>query len=190
MLPIQISLRNLTLSPDMEADIRERAAGLRLYDDRLMGCRVTVEVPNRRHHAGSRHSVRIDLTVPGGELVVRRRPHEDVRTAVQIAFNAARRRLQDYARRRRGAVKVHEPQPIARVAQYHPLGGYGFLETADGRRIYFDAHSVVDGGFGRLAVGMEVRFTEEEGDKGPQASTVVPHRRRHHRGTIAKMEAM
>ena len=108
MLPIQISLRNLTLSPEMEADIRERAAGLRRYYDRIMGCRVTVEVPNRRHHEGSLHNVRIDLTVPGGELVVRRCPHEDLRTAVQIAFHAARRRLQDYARRQRGAVKAHE----------------------------------------------------------------------------------
>lgn len=179
MLPIQISLRNLSLSPEVEADIRERAAGLRLYDDRIMGCRVTVEVPNRRHREGSLHHVRIDLTVPGGELVVRRRPHEDLRTAVQIAFNAARRRLQDYARRRRGAVKAHEPQPTARVAEYYPLGGYGFLETVDGRKIYFDAHSVVDGGFDRLDVGTEVRFTEEAGDKGPQASTVVP--RAHHR---------
>ncbi|HYL22408.1 MAG TPA: HPF/RaiA family ribosome-associated protein [Gemmatimonadales bacterium] len=179
MLPIQISLRNLTLSPEVEADIRERAAGLRLYDDRILGCRVTVEVPNRRHREGSLHHVRIDLTIPGGELVVRRRPHEDLRTAVQIAFNAARRRLQDYARRRRGAVKAHEPRPTARVAEYYPLGGYGFLETVDGRKIYFDAHSVVDGGFDRLDVGTEVRFTEEAGDKGPQASTVVP--RRHYR---------
>jgi ribosome-associated translation inhibitor RaiA len=109
MLPIQISVRNLTLSPEVEAEIRERAAALRLYYDRIMGCRVTLEVPHRRHHEGSLHNVRIDLTVPGGELVVRRRPHEDLRTAVQIAFNAARRRLQDYARRRRGAVKAHEP---------------------------------------------------------------------------------
>ena len=175
MLPIQISLRNLTLSADIEADIRERAGALRTYCDRLMGCRVTVELPNRRRREGSLHNVRIDLTVPSGELVVRRRPHEDLRTAVQIAFNAARRRLQDYARRRRGAVKVHEPQPIARVAQYYPLGGYGFLETDDGRTIYFDEHSVVDGGFDRLDVGMEVRFTEEQGEKGPQASRVIVH---------------
>lgn len=176
MLPIQISIRNVTLSPALEADIRERATRLRLYYDRIMGCRVTVEVPNRRHHEGSLHNVRIDLTVPGGELVIRRRPHEDLRTAVQIAFNAARRRLQDYARRQRGAVKAHEPQPTARVTQYYPLGGYGFLTTPDGRDIYFDKNSVVDGGFGCLDVGAEVRFTEQRGERGPQASTVVPHR--------------
>ena len=40
------------------------------------------------------------------------------------------------------------------------------------RRIYFHRNSVIDGGFDRLAVGAHVAFTEEEGDKGPQASTV------------------
>jgi ribosome-associated translation inhibitor RaiA len=106
MLPVQISVRNLRLAPDMEADIRERAAALLSYYDRVVNCHVTVEVPTRRHHSGVLHKVRVDLTVPGGVIVVRRRPHEDWRTSVQIAFNAARRRLQDYARRRRGAVKA------------------------------------------------------------------------------------
>ncbi|HEU5261777.1 MAG TPA: HPF/RaiA family ribosome-associated protein [Gemmatimonadales bacterium] len=174
MLPLQIAMRNATLTPEMEADIRERAERLALYYDRIMGCRVAVQLPHRRRHEGMRYYVRIDLTVPGGELVIRRRPHEELRTAVQIAFNAARRRLQDYARRRRGTVKTHEPHPIARVSQYYPLGGYGFLETADGQAVYFDRNSVLDGGFDRLDVGSQVRFTEEEGEKGPQASSVVP----------------
>src|SRR6266545_1156015 len=120
MLPLQISARNITLSPELEADIRERAERLRLYYDRIMGCRVMVEVPQRRRHDGSLYHVRIDITVPGGELVIRRRPHEEVRTAVQIAFNAARRRLQDYARRRRGAVKAHEPLDLSSLTQESP----------------------------------------------------------------------
>ena len=178
MLQLQVAVRNTTLSPALEADIRERAARLLSYYDRIMSCRVVVEVPHRRRHEGVLYYVHIDITLPGGELVIRRRPHEDLRTAIQIGFNAARRRLQDYARRRRGAVKGHESRPIARVSQYYPIGGYGFLE-ADGRAIYFDRNSVVDGGFDRLDVGTEVRFAEEAGEKGPQASTVVPlHRER------------
>ena len=50
--------------------------------------------------------------------------------------------------------------------------GYGFLETPGGREIYFHKNSVLDGGFGRLKIGTAVRFAEEEGEKGPQASTV------------------
>jgi cold shock CspA family protein/ribosome-associated translation inhibitor RaiA len=174
MLPLQLAVHNTTLSPEAEADIRDRAARLLVYYDRIMACRVTVDVPQRRRHDGTQYNVRIDLTVPGGELVIRRRPHEELRTAVQLSFHAARRRLQDYARRQRGAVKSHEPHPIARVSQFYPLAGYGFLEAPDGRVIYFDRNSVLDGGFDRLEVGTEVRFAEEEGEKGPQATSVLP----------------
>ena len=107
MLALEITRRNLTLSPQIEADIQERAAALRSYYERLIACHVSVELPGNGDRSGLLHHVRIDLTVPGGEIVIQRRPHEDLRTAVQIAFNAARRRLQDYARRKRGAVKTH-----------------------------------------------------------------------------------
>ena len=53
-----------------------------------------------------------------------------------------------------------------------PDRGYGFLETADGRDIYFNQASVLDGHFDRLRVGTRVQFAEESGDKGPQASTL------------------
>ena len=49
--------------------------------------------------------------------------------------------------------------------------GFGFIE-ADGHGVYFHRNSVVGGHFERLRVGSRVRFTEEEGEKGPQASTV------------------
>ncbi len=179
MLPLQIAARNTTLSAAMEAEIRERAERLNLYYDRIMSCRVSVEVPHQRHREGSDYVVRIDLTVPGDELVIKRQPREEFLTALQDAFNAARRRLQDYARRQRGAVKAHEPAPIAWVKEYYPLSGYGFLETDDGREVYFDRNSVMNGGFDRLEIGSKVRFTEEAGEKGPQASTVVPTGQHH-----------
>jgi cold shock CspA family protein len=49
---------------------------------------------------------------------------------------------------------------------------YGFLQTADGREIYFHKNSVLQPGFDRLEVGTEVYYAEEAGEKGPQASTV------------------
>ena len=83
-----------------------------------------------------------------------------------------RRRLQDRRRRMAGQVKVHEAPPQGRVIQLFPEDGYGFLESADGREIYFHRNAVLDGAFDRMSVGSEVRFAEEEGEKGPQASTV------------------
>ena len=44
--------------------------------------------------------------------------------------------------------------------------------TLDGNEIYFHAHSVLHDGFRHLKIGDEVRFVEETGEKGPQASTV------------------
>jgi cold shock CspA family protein len=60
----------------------------------------------------------------------------------------------------------------SRVARLFLKAGYGFLVTADNREIYFNRASVLNQGFNRLKPGDEVRFFEEEGVKGPQASTV------------------
>lgn len=176
-LPLQISFRGMERSEAIETRIRERAAELDQYYDRITSCRVVVESPHRRHHQGKLYHVRIDLTVPGAELVVTREPaehhaHEDVYVAIRDAFDAAQRRLADHRRRQRGDVKLHEGAPPARVARLFPQEDYGFIVTSDGRDIYFHRNSVLNDAFDRLEVGSEVQFAEEEGDKGPQASTV------------------
>ena len=201
ILPIQITFRNMEPSAEAEEWIRKEGAKLDEFYNHIMGCRVIVEVPSRRRKFGSVHHIRIDLTVPGGELVVKREPslhssmqqigetriakhlevtapHRELRQAIDDAFKEMGRRLQDYARRQRGDVKTHEPTPRARVSKLFPEEGYGFLETPGGREIYFHKNSVLDGGFDHLKLGMAVRFAEEEGEKGPQASTVWPVRSR------------
>lgn len=184
-LPLQIAFRNLEHSSVIEEMVREKAAKLEEFAERIMGCRVVIEVPHRHHERGNQYQVRIDITVPGGEIVVNREPplhveYRDLGVALRDAFDAARRQLEDYVRRQRGLIKAHEVAPHGRVSQMFPEQGYGFLETPDGREIYFHRHSVLDGGFDRLEVGTEVTFAEEEGDKGPQASTVKPVGRHHH----------
>ena len=98
--------------------------------------------------------------------------HEDIYVAIRDAFNGAARRLQDHARRRRGKVKLHETAPVARVVKLFPIEDYGFLQTPDGREVYFHKNSVLAPGFDQLEVGNEVHFAEEPGEKGPQASNV------------------
>lgn len=179
-LPLQVTLRDISPSEAVEAYIRERASKLDLYCDGIIRCRVAVEAAARQHRKGKRYSVCIHLVVPGGELVVNRQAAEDLYVAVRDAFETARRKLKDYARRQRGAVKTHLAQPHARVSKLVPDEGYGFLETPDGREIYFHCNSVLNGSFARLKIGQKVRFVEEQGEKGPQASTVtiVPKRHR------------
>lgn len=178
-LPLQIAFHNLPPSDAVEAKIREEAGRLDEFYDRIMSCRVVVDVPHRHHKEGNFYQVRIDLKVPGEEIAVRHEPTEhtdyrDLDLAIRDAFDEARRQLEDRARVERGQVKAHEPLPHARVARLVPEAGYGFLETPDGREIYFHKNSVLDDGFGELEVGAEVRFAEEPGEKGPQASTVHP----------------
>lgn len=171
--PIRIMSRNFELSAAFEEEIRAKAAALETYYSRLSGCEVTVEAPALEHHRkGGPYLVRIRLTVPGSELIVNRKLEEELSQAIREAFDAARRRLEDYAREQRGDVKTHEQEQHGKVLRI--LADNGFLETADGREIYFHANSVLNRGFDQLHVGAEVRFVEEEGDQGPQASTVVP----------------
>jgi cold shock CspA family protein len=171
-LPLKITTRHWSLSEAAEADIRAKAAHLETYYDGIISCRVVVEGPMGHHRTGP-FTVRIDLSVPGTELVVDRQADEDFSVAIRDAFDAARRRLEDYARRQRGDIKNHDEASRAHVAKLFREDGYGFLETPDGREIYFHRHSVLTPGFDRLDIGIEVRFTEEAGEKAPQASSVA-----------------
>ena len=176
-VPLQITFRHMARSDDVEARIRERAEKLdRIYDGIMTG-RVVVDLPQQRQRKGKIFLVRIDLTVPGRELVVNRDPllnhaHEDVHVAVEDAFDAVERILKEYSREIQGEVKTDVVQDRGLVDRLFPEEGYGFIQTRDGRDIYFHRNSVLNGGFERLRQGMEVRFSEEEGEKGPQASTV------------------
>jgi cold shock CspA family protein len=175
--PLQISFRGTAHSDAVEKNIRARAKKLDKFHDRIMACRVIVEAPHRHHHKGNMYQVRIDITVPEGELVVSRnrdqdQAHEDVYVAIRDAFRAARRQLEDYARKRRGHVKSHEPPPHGRILAIYPQRDYGKITSSDGREIYFHRNSVLDAEFDKLEEGMEVRFNEEAGDEGPKATTV------------------
>src|SRR5512139_4124872 len=180
-LPLQISFRNMHRSEAVEKAIAERAARLARFSDRIMGCRVVVET-RHRHRQGNLYHVRIDLTLPGHEIVVGRdlslhHACEDVFVAVRDAFDAARRRLEDYARRHDHRVKARESPPHGHVAGLDRDEGYGFIGTPDGREIYFNRNSVLNWEFDGLEVGDDVRFHEEAGEKGPQASTVRVERK-------------
>lgn len=176
-LPLQITFRDMPPSPAVEAKIREKAARLDRFAQHIMACRVVVEAPHRRHHQGKLYHVRVDITLPGSELVVSREPaehqaYEDVYVAIRDSFDAAVRQLEDYVRRQRGKTKRHEPPLQGYVARLAPDEDYGFIETPDGREVYFHRNSVLADAFDRLAVGDKVQFVEELGEKGPQASTV------------------
>lgn len=185
-LPVQITFRNLDRSETVEAKVRERVEELEKFHPGIVSCRVVIEAPNRRRHHGRLYHVRVDLKVPGKEIVVKRDPsehhaHEDIYVTVRDCFDAVRRQLEDHSRRQRGATKTHEGQNHGRVIQLLAKERYGLIAATDGEEVYFHPNAVVDGSFDRLCVGDEVRFVVHpgEGEKGPQASSVIPVGKHH-----------
>lgn len=176
-IPLQVTFRHMEPSAALETKIRERATELERFHPHLMSCRVVVEQDHRHHQQGNLYHVRADLTVPGHELVAGRespkhQAYEDAYVAVRDAFDSLRRQLEDLARRERRDVKHHETPPHGRISALVPGDDCGTITSSDGREIYFHRNSVVDAEYDKLEVGMEVRFAEEMGDLGPQASTV------------------
>jgi ribosome-associated translation inhibitor RaiA len=109
MVQARIAVRNIELPAETEADLRERINGLGRYYERITSCGVTIDVPQRRRRSdGHRYRVRLDIMLPGGEIVINRQPCDELRTAVQDAFDAARRRLQAYAERQ-NAILSQQP---------------------------------------------------------------------------------
>ena len=172
--PLRIDSRNIVLPESIAKRIQRKAAKLDRAFDRITSCRVTVEAPNGVTRKGGRFHVRLDLTVPGKEIVISRHHAENLAIAVREAFDAAQRRLEEYSRIRRNDVKRRQGPPHGRVIRLFPESGFGFIQhEEDGREVYFHRNSVLESGFERLQVGARVRFAEEQGDEGPQASSVT-----------------
>jgi cold shock CspA family protein len=177
-LPVQITFRGVSRSDAFERYVREHADKLDALAARVTGCHVALEAPHHRAHHGEHYRVRIDLIVPGAEVVATRspdesRPYEDLYATIDAAFDDAGRRLQDVVRRQRGDTKPHERARHGKVVKLFAHEGYGFLKTSEGDELYFHRNSVLDGAFGRLSVGHRVRFVEDDSAGSPHASTVA-----------------
>src|SRR3989337_3247189 len=104
-LELQIASHNFELTEPLRELIRERAEKLDSFYSHIMRCRVVVEVPHRHKHKGMLYDVRIYMTVSGGEIIIKHEPNEDIYVAIRDAFDAARRKLEDYGRKQRGDTK-------------------------------------------------------------------------------------
>jgi len=104
-IPLEISTRWIDLSPPLEAELRKRADRLERRFNRITSCRIAVERPTGNHHQeGGPYRVRLDITVPGSELVADKEA-EDLYAATREACDAAERQVEEWSRRRRGEVK-------------------------------------------------------------------------------------
>jgi ribosomal subunit interface protein len=170
--PLKIVFRDVPHSDAAESVIREKVQKLEQFCDRMTSCRVTVGMITKHKHQGRLYNVRVEVLVPGSEIVVNRDRGEDLYVAIRDAFDAARRQLEDYTRRINGKEKFHEPQSRGQVVRIMPEEGYGFIETADGTQVYFHRYAMVQPEFERVNEGDEVSFLMEAASEGMQANRV------------------
>ena len=112
-LPLDITTRDTHLTDRNAALIRKKTEGLTKYYSRIAGCRVVIDGPGDRHRSGGPYRVRVEIEVPGSNVVVDKQVSEDIEAAIRSAFDAARRQVQDYARVQRGQVKSRSEQDAA-----------------------------------------------------------------------------
>lgn len=177
----QIDFQGMDASEGFRQKVLTQIERLESLFGAATACRVVVKAPGGHHRTGGLYELNIRVALPDGrEVVVERTPHQDERFqdfdfALNDSFSRARRQLQDQVRRMRGAEKHHEGGAATAVVKKLVAGeGYGFIETPDGREIYFHRNSVREGSFDDLDIGDRVSFVEEEGRDGPQASRLTP----------------
>jgi len=183
-VPVEIAFHNIPSIPWAEEEIRARVGKLEKIYDRLVACRVRVD---QRANNSSRNIppvVRIEMGVPGKDLVVSHEPdylqHKfqspDLHNAINEAFRIAEDQLSEYKRQLqdRGTEPFHavETQALGQVADIDPSGDFGFILTNTGGMLYFHRNSVLSGDFAALRRGNAVYYVEELGDTGPTASKV------------------
>ncbi len=172
-VPLQITVQNMPRSEALDAHIRESAAKLEQFHPRITSCRVAVDESDRHHHQGRQFRVKVEVRAPDREQAVSTlHHHEDVYVALRDAFDSVRRQLEDVVREARGDVKAHAQTRYGRVARLDVEQGFGFIETEDGRDLYFSRENVLHPLFEHLQPGTEVQFIEEPAGEGMQAKRV------------------
>ena len=186
ILPPQVVFRDVPRSDAVEARILRELDKLDSRYPYLTSARIAVEQANRHGSKGRLYHVRVDVTLPGDEIVVSaahhdRHAYEDPYVAVRDAFRALRARLDERVARLKRQTKTHEvPEHGVIVRLFHDAG-YGFVETNAGDEVYFQREALVDTTLHQLHIGDEVRVVVQHGESaaGPQASTVKPIGKHH-----------
>jgi len=176
-LPLQITFRNMETSEAVEDSIRKWVAKLEKTSGEIISCRVVVEAPLPHKRKGGHFHTRIDLALPGREIIINREPpghhsYTDVYVSIRDAFENAKHQLSEQVRRRQGEVKAHSIPPHGRIVALFPAEDYGKIETSEGREIVFHRNSLLNADFDTLKVGDELRFEEKDDREGLRASSV------------------
>ena len=175
----EVTFKNVDRSPWVEAYVAERLGHLERFARGIIRCHVTLAREQASRRKGNRYSVMVEVRVPRNhDLAVKKQkqvhdPQMQLPAVINEAFGAIETQLKRTMARRRREEKKHNGAPHGMVEKVFAEEGYGFIRAIDDdRQFYFHRNSVLHGDFERLAPGTEVRFTPEQGEEGPQASSV------------------
>ncbi len=174
--PMQVDFRGFSPNEQQRTAVQDRVKMIEGQFEQIRSGHVIIAGPSGHHKTGGLYEVTIRLRLPTGkEVDVSRTPHADERHsdfyfALNDAFKRARRQLQNEVRHLQGEVKIHAAPASGKVVKL--FENHGFLESGDGLEIYFHKNSVLNSNFSKLKIGAQVTFSEEQGESGPQASTV------------------
>lgn len=169
---LNIQFHGMEASEAVETKAREFVAKLDAMAPDLMACRVNIDLEQKHKTQGRPYGVRIDLTLPGHELVVNKVQDEDVYVALRDAFDNMKRQLDEVVRKRRGQEKQHAAELRGEVVRLDDPAGTGFIRTADGDEYYFSRDNLIGTPYENLQAGNTVEFIPEVGSQGRQAKRV------------------
>ena len=179
-VPLEVSYKNVTKTEFIENTLNQQVEKLQRFAPDIISCRVALNKSSKPHSPGDRFSLRVEVSLPGKKrlttssdpVFVREEDPNEVRTIIRNTFGAMEKRLKKTESKKRRDVKTHS-EPRAFVTKIFPEQGYGFLKRTDSdEEIYFHHNSVFHHDFDRLRVGTEVRYDQEMGDEGLQATSV------------------
>jgi ribosomal subunit interface protein len=175
----EIIFNGVDRSAWVENYVAERLEHLEKFSREITRCHVTLTREQSSQRKGNRYSVMVEVRVPKQhDLAVKKQKQiRDMNTqlpaVINDAFGAIETQLKRTIARRRHDEKVHDGQPHGMVEKIFADEGYGFIRALeDDRQFYFHANSVLHDDFARITVGAEVRFVAEQGEDGPQATSV------------------
>jgi ribosome-associated translation inhibitor RaiA len=177
----EITFKNISVSPTLEARIRERINRLERFHHGIIGCRVVVEEPHRS--AGSAKNplaLTLEVEIPGNLLASSgeeeiRAAKDDTGNLVTRVFEAMERQLETAVARDKRQVKAHTAaHEIGRVTRLFPGQGYGFVQVGEGPELYFTENVLHNLRMEDLEEGTQVVVSRahEDGPMGPLANAV------------------
>jgi cold shock CspA family protein/ribosome-associated translation inhibitor RaiA len=174
-MDLQIDSRNVTMTPRWKTEIESRMADLQAGHEDLIHGRVTLT--KNAHHKKSQNVAEalVVVTMPGRHTLTARKEEKTFEEAIRAAFFAMAIEVKKF-RDKRASKEIRVPPIPLRgvISKLFAKEGYGFLLQDGGGEVYFHKNAVHGMKFEELEDGVEVSFNVEDGEKGPQATTVNP----------------